>query len=199
MKSGEVIILLRKYFEGETTLEEERLLREFFRQELVPEELQPYRKWFTGLGIMDDNSLAADEGQLLTTVNGNSVAAGKDRFFTAAGLAAMIEERDHGKRIRMRSIRYAVTGIAASLMVTLGTLFWYQQQPDYRDTFDNPQQALSVAGETLAFVSAKYNKGLEQLAVMQKLTEAVRPAREPLSVLNRGFEKADLFGPREEP
>jgi hypothetical protein len=127
------------------------------------------------------------------------VVAGDGGFFTAAGLAAMIEERGRRKRVRVRSLRYTVTGIAASLVVTLGTLFWYQRQPDYRDTFEDPQQALAVAGETLAFVSAKYNKGLEQLAVMQKLTEATRTVREPLSVLNRGFEKADLFRQEEKP
>ena len=279
MKSEEVKIWLEKYFEGETTLEEERMLAEFFRRDSVPEELMPYRKWFSGVAKMDkmsapsagsarftisgdksagktederftvsagqpasgtedecftvsagqpasgtederftvsagqpasetederftvsaDKSPSAGDGQLLAAENGDSVVAGDGGFFTAAGLAAMIEERGRRKRVRVRSLRYTVTGIAASLVVTLGTLFWYQRQPDYRDTFEDPQQALAVAGETLAFVSAKYNKGLEQLAVMQKLTEATRTVREPLSVLNRGFEKADLFRQEEKP
>ena len=279
MKSEEVKIWLEKYFEGESTLEEERMLAEFFRRDSVPEELMPYRKWFSGVAKMDemsapsagsarftisgdksagktederftvsagqpasgtederftvsagqpasgtederftvsagqpasetederftvsaDKSPSAGDGQLLAAENGDSVVAGDGGFFTAAGLAAMIEERGRRKRVRVRSLRYTVTGIAASLVVTLGTLFWYQRQPDYRDTFEDPQQALAVAGETLAFVSAKYNKGLEQLAVMQKLTEATRTVREPLSVLNRGFEKADLFRQEEKP
>ena len=263
MKSEEVKIWLEKYFEGESTLEEERMLAEFFRRDSVPEELMPYRKWFSGVAKMDEMSApsagsarftisgdksagktederltvsagqpasetedecftvsagqpasetedecftvstaktpSAGDGQLLAAENGDSVVAGDGGFFTAAGLAAMIEERGRRKRVRVRSLRYTVTGIAASLVVTLGTLFWYQRQPDYRDTFEDPQQALAVAGETLAFVSAKYNKGLEQLAVMQKLTEATRTVREPLSVLNRGFEKADLFRQEEKP
>ncbi len=311
MKSEEVKIWLEKYFEGESTLEEERMLAEFFRRDSVPEELMPYRKWFSGVAKMDemsapsagsarftisgdksagktederftvsagqpasetederftvsadqpasgtederftdsagqpasgtederftvsadqpasgteeerftvsadqpasgteeerftvspDKSPSAGDGQLLAAENGDSEVAGDGGFFTAAGLAAMIEERGRRKRVRVRSLRYTVTGIAASLVVTLGTLFWYQRQPDYRDTFEDPQQALAVAGETLAFVSAKYNKGLEQLAVMQKLTEATRTVREPLSVLNRGFEKADLFRQEEKP
>jgi len=311
MKSEEVKIWLEKYFEGETTLEEERMLAEFFRRDSVPEELMPYRKWFSGVAKMNkmsapsagsarftisgdksagktederftvsadqpasgteeerftvsagqpasgteeerftvsadqpasgtederftvsadqpasgteeerftvsadqpasgteeerftvspDKSPSAGDGQLLAAENGDSEVAGDGGFFTAAGLAAMIEERGRRKRVRVRSLRYTVTGIAASLVVTLGTLFWYQRQPDYRDTFEDPQQALAVAGETLAFVSAKYNKGLEQLAVMQKLTEATRTVREPLSVLNRGFEKADLFRQEEKP
>lgn len=38
--------LLNKYFEGETTCEEERLLRRFFTEGLVPEHLQIYRPMF---------------------------------------------------------------------------------------------------------------------------------------------------------
>lgn len=38
--------LLDKYFEGQTSCEEERLLRRFFTQEDVPQHLQPYRALF---------------------------------------------------------------------------------------------------------------------------------------------------------
>ena len=38
--------LLNKYFEGETTCEEERRLRRFFAEGLVPEHLEVYRPVF---------------------------------------------------------------------------------------------------------------------------------------------------------
>lgn len=38
--------LLSRYWEGETTLEEEQILRSFFSQEAVPAELQKYRALF---------------------------------------------------------------------------------------------------------------------------------------------------------
>ena len=38
--------LLNKYFEGETTCEEERRLRRFFAEGLVPEHLEVYRPMF---------------------------------------------------------------------------------------------------------------------------------------------------------
>jgi hypothetical protein len=96
-------------------------------------------------------------------------------------------------------MRYTLVGIAASLLVAMGSLFWYQQQPDYRDTFDDPEEALAVAGETLAFVSAKYNKGVEKLSSLEKLSESIQPARKHLGTLKKGFDKADLFGHPEEP
>ena len=39
--------LLDKYFEAQTTLEEEQILRAFFAQEDVPAHLLPYREFFT--------------------------------------------------------------------------------------------------------------------------------------------------------
>ena len=50
MKAEEAKAILQKYFEGETTLEEERSLRHFFLQEEIPTEFQPYRRWFTARG-----------------------------------------------------------------------------------------------------------------------------------------------------
>jgi len=176
MRLEEVKILVQKYFEGETTLAEERRLSEFFTLEEVPEYLMPYREWFAGL--------KAEAG---------------DPVFTAAGLQEMIMERERRQRGRVRSMRYTLMGIAASLLVAIGAMFWYQQQPDYRDTFDNPEKAMAVAGETLAFVSAKYNKGVEKLAALEKLSESVQPARKHLGTIEKGFEKADLFRYSPEP
>ncbi|MCI6209206.1 MAG: pyruvate ferredoxin oxidoreductase, partial [Prevotella sp.] len=39
--------LLEKYFECDTTLEEEQILRAFFAQQNVPIRLLPYRQLFT--------------------------------------------------------------------------------------------------------------------------------------------------------
>ena len=45
--------LLNKYFEGETTCEEERELRRFFTRGIIPEHLQMYRPMFAFLN--EDN------------------------------------------------------------------------------------------------------------------------------------------------
>lgn len=183
--------MLQKYFEGETTLGEERLLSEYFSQEQVPEELMSYRQWFAGLRM--------EAGIPFMEAGDPNFSVAKDPTFTAAGLQEMILAKERRHRGRVRSMRYTLMGIAASLLVAMGSLFWYQQQPDYRDTYDNPEQALAVAGETLAFVSAKYNKGVEKLAALEKLSESIQPARKHLGTLKKGFDKADLFGYQEEP
>ncbi|MGK7370181.1 MAG: HEAT repeat domain-containing protein [Candidatus Halalkalibacterium sp. M3_1C_030] len=46
MNTEKIEQLLSKYFEGETSLKEEEVLRDFFRNESVPDKLQSYREQF---------------------------------------------------------------------------------------------------------------------------------------------------------
>lgn len=51
--------LLNKYFEGETTCEEERELRRFFTRGIIPEHLQMYRPMFAFLNEENRQSKTA--------------------------------------------------------------------------------------------------------------------------------------------
>ena len=56
--------LIDKFMDGRTSLEEERVLEEYFRKEKnIPEELQPYRKMFAYFegGMKDDGLLGGEE------------------------------------------------------------------------------------------------------------------------------------------
>lgn len=57
--------LIDKFMDGRTSLEEERVLEEYFRKEKnIPEELQPYRKMFAYFeGGMKDDGLLGGEGE----------------------------------------------------------------------------------------------------------------------------------------
>ncbi len=59
MNTERIEQLLDKYFEGETSLEEEKLLRDYFKNEEVPEHLQSYRGQFAYAG--EFANLEADE------------------------------------------------------------------------------------------------------------------------------------------
>lgn len=52
--------LLERYWNCETTLEEEKILRSFFAQKDVPVRLLPYRELFAGQQIQEDEHLGAD-------------------------------------------------------------------------------------------------------------------------------------------
>ena len=52
--------LLDRYWQGETTLEEERILKSFFEQNDVPESLKPYADYFKFLANGDEIHLSSD-------------------------------------------------------------------------------------------------------------------------------------------
>lgn len=51
MESKQIHILLDKFFEGQTTLEEDQLLKAYFQQERVEEAFAPYQVYFTNIHL----------------------------------------------------------------------------------------------------------------------------------------------------
>lgn len=85
--------LLDKYFEGETSCEEERELRRFFTEEEVPEHLQTYRPLFAYLNREATSTTEPEKPR---------------------------KEPSSGKRLRFYRAFYAISGIAAGLLLLLG-------------------------------------------------------------------------------
>lgn len=63
--------LIDKFMDGRTSLEEERMLEEYFcKEKNIPEELQPYRKMFAYFeGGMKDDGLLGGEGEPLSLLH----------------------------------------------------------------------------------------------------------------------------------
>lgn len=55
MKQQDIHQLIERFLDAETTLEEETLLYEFFSQDVIPSELEPYREMFIDLGSLKGN------------------------------------------------------------------------------------------------------------------------------------------------
>lgn len=85
--------LVNKYFDGETTCEEERELRKFFTQEKVPEDLKMYGPLF---------AFFEEENRQQTTRN---------------EVTAPLPRKTVTFRIRLT---YALSGIAAGLLLLMG-------------------------------------------------------------------------------
>lgn len=93
--------LLDKYFEGETSCEEERELRRFFTEEEVPEHLQMYRPLFAYLNREATSMAEPTEEKSVTTESAKEVPAQR-------------------KPSRLYRTFYAVSGIAAGLLLLFG-------------------------------------------------------------------------------
>jgi hypothetical protein len=171
MKTKEVKDLLQLYFEGETSLDDERKLEAYFQSDDVADELKQYAEFFGGISE-------------LTAVAGESTIEGDVMDY--------ILENEHQEKTKYRSMWRIVTGIAASIIIVLGGVLMYeQQQKPFKDTFDDPDKAYAYAEQTLEFVSSKYNKGLAELSNFGKLQEGSAELKKGLRPVNEFY---DDFG-----
>ena len=135
METKKIAKLLQTYFNGESTVEEERTLETYFKSGNVAEELMEYAPYFNGIS------------ELATVTD--------DRNFEEE-VMDFILENENQEKTKYRRLWQTVTGIAASVIIVLGGfLFYQQQQKPFKDTFDDPKEAYAYAQQTLQFVSVK--------------------------------------------
>ncbi|WP_346859857.1 hypothetical protein [uncultured Draconibacterium sp.] len=171
METKEVKYLLQRYFNGESTEAEERRLEEYFQAGNIAEEVAEYAEFFGGISELA--SVAGEE-----TIEED--------------VMDFILENEHQEKTKYRSMWKMVTGIAASIIIVLGSFLVYQeQQKPFDDTFKNPDEAYAYATQTLGFISGKYNKGLAELSNFDKLKKAnksIKKSTEPVIEFYKGVE-----------
>ena len=173
METEKITKLLQTFFNGESTIEEERMLEMYFKSGNVAEEFKEYAAFFNGISE-------------LTNITDNSKIEEEVMDY--------ILENENREKTRYRWLWQTVTGIAASVIIVLGGFLFYQQQKTFDDTFENPQEAYAYAQQTLQFVSGKYNKGLAGLTSFDKLQKANQPiknATAPVNEFYNAIEKMD--------
>ena len=165
MESQRINILLQKYFEAETTIDEENELITYFSSDEVDESLKMYVPMFSGLKELSaERDLALEED-----------------------LMDHILESEHREKLRYRFMWQWVTGIAAVVVMAMLAVNFFGSQNQWKDTFSDPDKAYAEAAKTLQFVAGKYNHGLAQLKPIQKVDRAMDPLNSGMSLLNKGF------------
>jgi hypothetical protein len=170
MESQKINILLQKYFDAETTIDEENELITYFTSGEVDENLKMYVPMFSGM-----KELSAEE---------EVHTLGDD-------LMNYILESEHKEKLRYRWMWQIVTGVAASVILVMLAVNFYSNQNQWKDTFANPDQAYSEASKTLEFVAGKYNKGLAQLRPIGRIETATDSYHSGMKTLNKGFEQME--------
>ncbi|HAH25417.1 MAG TPA: hypothetical protein DCL77_16945 [Prolixibacteraceae bacterium] len=161
--------MLQKYFEAESTLDEENDLINYFNSGEVEEELKPFVPIFSGL---KDLAVNEDEG------------LGED-------LMNYILESEHKEKVRYRWMWQMVTAVAAAVILVMLGVNFYSNQSQWEDTFTDPKQAYAEASKTLEFVAGKYNKGLAMLKPLGKVEAAATPFYSGMAAWNKGIGKLE--------
>ncbi len=154
MKPAEIIQLLTKYYDGNSTIDEERLLKEYFSGPGVPEEL------------LAEQEIFRCYSSIMKKVIPEPSADFELRIF-----AAIDREEKETAVPRRRSFYSILSGIAATLLILAAAYFFFERRPDIRDTYTDPEVAYAEAMKILYSVSSRMNEGTRALGQLGALQE----------------------------
>ncbi len=163
MNSEEIKLLLERYYEGDSTNEEEQLLKDFFSQADIPEDLYCERDIF--------------RYYLQSVVIPEPASDLENRIISA--LDSLDQKSESLKRRRIFGI---LTGIAAGILILTGTYFIFVQKSEPRDTYSDPEIAYAETMRILYDVSGRLNHGTKAL---EQIGELRNETRKSLTTINR--------------
>jgi hypothetical protein len=145
--------ILGKYFQGETSLQEEQKLREFFRQEKIPAHLLELKDQFAAFDEESNIKLPDDFDDVLFE---------------------KINAKERQAKASKRMYIYYISGVAASLiiLITLFIRFDPFVAPTNND-MTSPEMAFEEASRILYFVSEKFNQGAQPLGKVARFDEGM--------------------------
>ena len=144
MDSNKINALLEKYFDGASNLEEERILKQYFQQDNIAEDLLPYKGLFQYFEVEQEATLSADfESRLMEKIQAPPVHKG------------------------IRTMQFSWMRVAAAILFLVALVFVVRQwQPGVDKNVnwsayeaDNPEEAYEATMAALALVSKKMNTG----------------------------------------
>ena len=150
--------LLERYWECQTTLEEEAILRNFFRQEDVPASLLPYRQFFNEQDEMSEEHLGKDFA---------------DKMLRLVGEETPVHVCKARRLTFMRRLRpfYRAAGLIA-ILLTIGNAA-HQSFSEDEDIADNQQMAESIAADSL-----------QQITIGQPEQQSAELTKQPIDTIN---------------
>jgi len=178
----EIRKMLDRFYQGQTTLEEEKILEEYFSSTTVPEEFIPDKDLFQSFK-------EGDNAVVVPTDLNQKIIASIDQV-----------ER---KVIRTRRISlFSLSGLAAGLIIMIAVYLFYirTDRPSLLasnqmvDTYEDPMDAYEEAKRTLAYVSAKLNSGTSELEHVRKVSKTAADPLKSLSKINKGSKELVLLG-----
>jgi hypothetical protein len=158
MEKMTVIALLEKYWQAETTLEDEKTLAGYFNGEAVDPELEGYRELFVYFQEEGRIMPSADLGDRILEHIGIAPRVRVIRPFGAGLLsaAAVIAAIVIGLFLVAPGARHATPNDAGNALATI-------RHGAIQDTYDDPEQALAAVRRALLVASTHLNQGRQEL------------------------------------
>ncbi len=166
--------LLEKYYKGESTSDDEKILIEYFNQDDISDELLADRDIFSynrdeKKNLEDMPDMSAEIWDSLQKSSKNEISKEKKLIYWAFRIAA------------------GIVILIASFVIIKSQLQENQNgEYQFADTYENPEEAYEQAKQTLLYVSAMLNNGTEHLEPINKINESTQKLS-PLTSFNSGL------------
>jgi len=174
MELKRIKALLEKYYKGETSKEEEKILQKYFSEKDVADELEADKDIF--LYQLHDQNVSEEIPDI------------SDEIWES------IHSQEDYKSKKNNKLIYISLRIAAGIAILVASYFLVNNQA-FRsngtmmvDTYEDPELAYEQAKETLLYVSTMLNNGANHLEPMQNLNKGTQKLN-TISTFNKGLEE----------
>ncbi len=172
MNSRQIENILEHYFNGETSLEDEKILREFFQEKDIPPHLLSLKSQFEYFSDEHNHEYL-------------------DESFDEKILNQISQYEKQQKRGITRRYLYTASGIAASILIILSIFFKLDPLSNkVEDTFSDPYAAYLETKKALLFVSETFNKGAAPIGKVSKFDDGMQQLSK-ISSMNTGIQEAN--------
>ncbi len=169
--------LLDKFYEGQTSLEEEMQLKEYFLGDNIPGEMLDDKELFVTMSAANENIEMPD------SLNSSIIEA--------------ISNAEHSESRVKRINLYSFSGLAAGLAIILSVYFAFLRDDSTEllaeYTIQDEEVAYLEAKRALSYVSAKLNKGTAELKPLEQVSKSIKTLA-PLNKLSSGRKELQLLG-----
>jgi hypothetical protein len=177
MELKEIKRLLDKYYDGDTSLEEEHLLRDFFRNSEVPEDM-----------FIDKELFVQMEREQ------NKIPENKELTHSLHQIIDLQVKREN--KIKRLNLFYKVSSVAAGIaIIVISYLAVVQNNKKTleNDTYQDPKVAYEQVKRTLLYISQNLNHGTETLNQVSRINEGMMEFS-TFSSFSSGLKDLELIG-----
>jgi hypothetical protein len=178
MTTEELNSLLAKYYSGESTEEDESLLKSFFNRDNIPEGFEAEKKIFSYYR----NALEVPE---------------PSSDFETRILAGIDEYEKENRSRKLRKIILHLISTAAGLLILAGSYFFFINRNEPRETYSDPKTAYAETMKILMEVSSQMNRGTRALEPVSKINEVTTKSlaafNKPVKIVEKNLRYLDFL------
>lgn len=162
--------MIEKYYNGESTEQEEIVLRDYFVKNNIPRGYEAEKVIF---GYYAESSEIPEPSIDLE-----------------ARILAGIDASERNKNsLRIRKYLIPVLSTAAGVLILAGSYFFFINRAESQDTYTDPKLAYAETMRILRDVSSQLNRGTQVLEPVGKINEVTKKSFETINKSTRMIEK----------